>query len=405
MKRNTEFGLFTKPSNFIDEQFTYPPIILGQFMEVLDKIKRISNEPYLYASNLKQVAGKPIVGNFCSYTPEELIYAADGVPFRLFGTKNDILLADAHLQTYCCSLVRGGLEDALKGNLSFLDGAVFPHTCDSIQRLSDIWRLNAGFDFHIDVVLPVKLDTQSARTYMIDVLNDCKSDLESALNTRITEEKLWQSIRLYNRLRQTLGEIYEMRSNDPDSISSSDLYHVIKASMIMDRDECLALLTALRDELKQKVNDRTLNKNKRIILSGGICNHPDIYTALEESGAEVIWDDLCTGTRYFEGEIEELGDPIEAIADRYLTRIVCPAKYLTVTARGENLVRLVKDRNASGVIFMFLKFCDPHSFDYPYLKQFLDDAGVPNILLEVEEQLPSDAQLKTRFETFVDMID
>ncbi len=142
-----------------------------------------------------------------------------------------------------------------------------------------------------------------------------------------------------------------------------------------------------------------------VILSGGICNHPDIYTALEESGAEVIWDDLCTGTRYFEGEIEQSSDPVEAIADRYLTRMVCPAKHLTVTARGESLVRMVKERNASGVIFMFLKFCDPHSFDYPYLKKFLDDAGVPNILLEVEEQLPSDAQLKTRFETFTDMID
>ncbi len=374
-------------------------------MEALDKIKIISEAPYSYALNLKQSSGKPIVGNFCSYTPEELIYAAGGIAFRLFGTKEDISMADAHLQAYCCSLVRGGLEDALNGNLSFLDGAVFPHTCDSIQRLSDIWRLNGGFDFHIDVVLPVKLDTQSARSYMIDVLNDCKSDLESVFKTRITDEKLWQSIKLYNRLRRTLGEIYEMRSKDPDSISASDLYHVIKASMIMDRDEFLELLLSLKDDLNIILKEKTLNKNKRIILSGGICNHPDIYTALEESGGQVIWDDLCTGTRYFEGEIEETGDPIKAIADRYLTRMVCPAKHLTMTARGEGLVRLVKEKKAAGVIFMFLKFCDPHSFDYPYLKQFLDDAGIPNILLEVEEQLPSDAQLKTRFETFVDMID
>jgi benzoyl-CoA reductase/2-hydroxyglutaryl-CoA dehydratase subunit BcrC/BadD/HgdB len=206
-------------------------------------------------------------------------------------------------------------------------------------------------------------------------------------------------------LRQTLGDIYEMRSSDPDCISAADLYHVIKASMIMDRDELLALLVSLKDDVKKKVNEKTLNTNKRIILSGGICNHPDTYTALEESGAEVIWDDLCTGTRYFEGAIEQGVDPIDAIADRYMTRMVCPAKHLTVTARGESLVKIVKERNASGVIFMFLKFCDPHSFDYPYLKTFLDDAGVPNILLEVEEQLPSDAQLKTRFETFVDMID
>jgi bzd-type benzoyl-CoA reductase N subunit len=374
-------------------------------MQALDKIRKISKDPYSYALNLKKNAGKPIIGNFCSYTPEELIYAAGGIPFRLFGTKEDISLADAHLQAYCCSLVRGGLEDALRGNLSFLAGTVFPHTCDSIQRLSDIWRLNAGFSFHIDVVLPVKLDTASARTYMIDVLNGFKADLESALNVSITDEKICRAIILYNRLRQTLGDIYEMRSSDPDCISAADLYHVIKASMIMDRDELLALLVSLKDDVKKKVNEKTVNTNKRIILSGGICNHPDIYTALEESGAEVIWDDLCTGTRYFEGAIEQGVDPIDAIADRYMTRMVCPAKHLTVTARGESLVKIVKERNASGVIFMFLKFCDPHSFDYPYLKTFLDDAGVPNILLEVEEQLPSDAQLKTRFETFVDMID
>ncbi len=240
---------------------------------------------------------------------------------------------------------------------------------------------------------------------MVDVLNGFKTDLESALNVTISNDKINQSISLYNRLRQTLGEIYRMRSKDPDSISAADLYHVIKASMIMDRDELLDLLLSLRDDLSKNVKEKTLNKNKRIILSGGICNHPDIYTALEESGAEVIWDDLCTGTRYFEGEIEQSGDPVEAIADRYMARLVCPAKHLTVTARGESLVRLVEERNASGVIFMFLKFCDPHSFDYPYLKKFLDEADVPNILLEVEEQLPSDAQLKTRFETFVDMID
>ncbi len=76
-----------------------------------------------------------------------------------------------------------------------------------------------------------------------------------------------------------------------------------------------------------------------------------------------------------------------------------------MTVRGESLVRQAKKHDAAGVIFLLLKFCDPHAFDYPYLKQFLDDAGIPSILLEVEEQLPSDGQLKTRFETFVDMLD
>ncbi len=373
-------------------------------MDAFEILKAAAADPYAYGASIQAKTGKPVVGNFCTYTPEELIYAAGGVPFRLFGTKEDISLADKHLQSYCCSLVRGGLEDALRGNLSFLAGAVFPHTCDSIQRLSDIWRLNAGFPFHIDVVLPVKLDTKSARTYMIDVLAGCKTDLETALGVQITPERLRHAITVYNDIRRTLGDIYRMRSADPSIISARDLYHVVKASMIMDRDELPPLLHTLRDELKAGVKAMPSNTGRRVILSGGICNHPDIYTVLEESGAQVIWDDLCTGTRYFEEQIEENIDPIEAISDRYITRMVCPAKHLDVTARGENLVHLAKAQKASGVIFLFLKFCDPHSFDYPYLKKFLDDAGVPNILLEVEAQLPSDAQLRTRFETFVDML-
>ena len=373
-------------------------------MDALTILKAAAADPYAYGAAIQTKTGKPVVGNFCTYTPEELIVAAGGVPFRLFGTKEDISLADKHLQSYCCSLVRGGLEDALRGNLSFLAGAVFPHTCDSIQRLSDIWRLNAGFPFHIDVVLPVKLDTKSARTYMIDVLAGCKADLETALGVQITPERMHHAISVYNDIRRTLGEIYRMRSADPSILSAGDLYHVVKASMIMDRDELPALLHTLRDDLKARSKGVPSKPGRRVILSGGICNHPDIYTVLEESGAQVIWDDLCTGTRYFEGQIAENIDPIEAISDRYISRMVCPAKHLNVTARGENLVSLAKTQKAAGVIFLFLKFCDPHSFDYPYLKKFLDDAGVPNILLEVEAQLPSDAQLRTRFETFVDML-
>ncbi|RJP85260.1 MAG: 2-hydroxyacyl-CoA dehydratase [Desulfobacteraceae bacterium] len=373
-------------------------------MDALKILKAAAADPYEYGATIKAKTGKKVVGNFCTYTPEELIYAAGAVSFRLFGTKEDISLADKHLQSYCCSLVRGGLEDALRGNLSFLAGTVFPHTCDSIQRLSDIWRLNAGFPFHIDIVLPVKLDTLSARTYMVDVLAGCKTDLETALGVQITPERLQHAISIYNDIRRTLGDIYRMRSADPSVISAGDLYHVIKASMIMDRDELLPLLNALYAELKAGAKAVSLNASPRVLLSGGVCNHPDIYDALESSGAQVVWDDLCTGTRYFEGQIEENIDPVEAIADRYISRMVCPAKHLNVTARGEHLVHLAKVQNAAGVIFLFLKFCDPHSFDYPYLKKFLDEAGIPNILLEVEAQLPADAQLRTRFDTFVDML-
>ncbi len=67
-------------------------------------------------------------------------------------------------------------------------------------------------------------------------------------------------------------------------------------------------------------------------------------------------------------------------------------------------LRIVKEKDARGVVFFFLKFCDPHAFDYPYMKEFLDREGIPSMMFEVEDQLPSEGQLRTRFETFVDML-
>src|SRR5512138_1794949 len=135
-------------------------------MKHLEEYRRAAADPVDYARQLKKEAGKKIIGYTCSYTPEEVILAAGAHPLRLFGTKEHISLADSHLQSYCCSPVRGILEEGLSGRVDVLDGMVFPHTCDSMQRLSDIWRMNIPFGFHLDITLPVKLDTESAKDYM-----------------------------------------------------------------------------------------------------------------------------------------------------------------------------------------------------------------------------------------------
>jgi bzd-type benzoyl-CoA reductase N subunit len=369
----------------------------------IDDLKNVVNSPYEYARRWKADSGKKVIGFFCSYTPEELITAADALPLRLFGSVENITHADAHLQPYSCSLVRGALEEALSGKLDFLDGTVFPHTCDSIQRLSDIWRLNTSFGFLADVVLPVKLDTESAREYMVDLLHKFRSDLERWLDIAISDEKIRESIEIYNGIRRYLKRIYEIKSNNPGSISGKDIHTIVKSSMMLDRRVLVERLSEIVHSLEEVGHGGKPDK-KRIVLSGGICNHPDVYSLIEESGGVVVWDDLCTGSRYFNGEIKLNGDPIAAIADRYIGRVICPAKHATNYSRGENLIQVVKDNNAQGVLFLLLKFCDPHAFDYPYMKEYLDREGIPSLLLEVEDQLPSEGQLKTRFEAFFEML-
>jgi len=372
-------------------------------MKEWDEFYEILKDPISYGRKMKG-QGRKVVGYFCSYTPEEIIYAAGAHPFRVFASGENIHFADAHFQSYCCSLVRGALEGALAGNLDFLGGAVFPHTCDSIQRLSDIWRMNVKGPFHADIVLPVKLDTESAKEYMIDVLKKFRNELASHLRVEITDNKLKNAIDTFNTIRGSLKRLYELKTENPGIIGGSDLYAVVKASMMMDRDHLTGVLPVVIHELEKKKETAKLYAGKRIVLAGGVCNHPDIYRIIEEAGAVVVWDDFCTGSRYFEESVNNNTDPIAAIATRYLERPVCPAKHSGIFTRGENLLKITREKDARGVVFFFLKFCDPHAFDYPYMKEFLDKEGIPSMMFEVEDQLPSEGQMRTRFETFVDMI-
>ncbi|MCK5838048.1 MAG: 2-hydroxyacyl-CoA dehydratase, partial [Desulfobacula sp.] len=224
-------------------------------------------------ANKIKAKNKKIIGFLCSYSPEELIYAAGFHPMRLFSSKSDILLAENHLQAYCCSLVRGVLEDSLSGQLDFLDGTVFPHTCDSIQRLSDIWRMKGRYEFFADVVLPAKLNTQSARIYMVDVLTRFKKDLEAATGKKITDADLQESIKKFNLIRSNLSKIYALQSKNPGIIKGTDLYTIVKGSMMMDRDEVADLLPVIVGNLEKR--DSPEKGGKRIVISGSICDSPD----------------------------------------------------------------------------------------------------------------------------------
>jgi benzoyl-CoA reductase subunit C len=373
-------------------------------MEYLARFKAALADPNGYGRHLKLETGKKIVGYPCSYVPEELISAAGAHPFRIFGTAGGIHLADAHLQSYCCSLVRGMLEEALSGGLDFLDGIVFPHACDSIQRLSDIWRLNIPKPFHLDLVLPVKLNTPSARQYYEDVLEKLRRDLEARLQVKISDGMIQAAVKTGNEIRRRMLQLYRLRCEKPDILKGSDFHSLIRGAMIMDRERLVDTLGGIVQELDQAATAAKSPARKRLVLAGSICSHPEIYDAIEDAGGAVVWDDLCTGSRYFEGTVDEAAPPIRAIAGRYLERIICPAKHAGVLKRGENLLRVVKESRAEGVVFLFMKFCDPHAFDYPYIREMLEKDRIPTLMVDIEEQLPSGGQLATRFETFIEIL-
>ena len=370
--------------------------------DILEQFCRAASDPVEYGRSIKR-KDREIIGFLCTYAPEEIIAAAGFHPFRLFGAHGDISGADQHLQSYSCSLVRGVLEDALAGRCDFLDGIVFPHTCDSMQRLSDIWRLNIPTAFFADVVLPVKLVSGSAEKYLYDVLKRFVKELESWSGRDITDEMITASCEKYNAIRRRMRDLYARHAENPACLSAADLSAVMTASMVMDRADVLAGLTDLVDKLDKTVPSG-MSCRRRVFLVGSVCDQPEIYHLIADAGADVVGDDLCSGSRYCDGDIVTNGDPLTAIASRLVSRVNCPAKHYSLTARGDRIVEAVKRSRADGVVFIHLKFCDPHAFDYPYIKGMLDDIHIPSMVLEIEAQLPSEGALRTRFETFVHML-
>ncbi|MBN1882993.1 MAG: 2-hydroxyacyl-CoA dehydratase [Deltaproteobacteria bacterium] len=370
--------------------------------EVLQEIRRIVEDPVTAGKRFKDTLQKPIIGYFCTYTPEEMIHAAGCVPYRIMGRKKQVEFADRHLQSYSCSLVRTALDTALSGDLSFIDGTVFPHTCDSIQRLSDIWRINAGFSYHADIVLPVKLHTESARTYVIEELSAFRASLEEFVDGEITDDSLWDSIRMYNRMRDNLNRLHDIKRKHPGIVGSKITDDCVQAAMYMPVQEHNRLIEELLSELEGKEDPYD---PIRVVVVGNMCVFTDIYDCIENAGASVSGDDICTGSRYYSLNVDvKKKDPIEALADRIIQRPLCAAKHSLDFDRGMYLKSIIDNANAKGVIFLLIKFCDPHSFDYPHLKNAVEEKGLPHMLIEMEMDNPSPGQIRTRIEAFIEML-
>ena len=68
------------------------------------------------------------------------------------------------------------------------------------------------------------------------------------------------------------------------------------------------------------------------------------------------------------------------------------------------LLDLAAQHQAQAVIALQMKFCDPEEYDYPIYKAELEKAGMPLLYLEVEEQMDSFGQLRTRVQSFAEML-
>ena len=341
------------------------------------------------------------VGFFCPYVPEELLHAAGALPFRLMGNPVKISHAQAHLPPYCCHLVKSSLESLLQGELDFLKGVIFSHTCDSMQGLSDIWAHQRRLPIHFDLMIPTRLDSESSGHYLKAEIERFKYFLESHFG-KISLENLKASIHLFNQIREKIGEIYARRQKNSKILPGSSFAEIIRAGYLIDRQRYFQLLTDLLNVLPEK--PATSENSVPIYLTGNMTHAPSWFSLIEEAGAQVVQDNLCSGARSLRLMVPEHLEPLEGLTQRYFNSFFCPTKYMSPQAHLETLLKEVQESGAREVIFLLYKYCETHFFDYPDLKTALESKGIPTLLLEVEDPATSIGQLKIRIQAFVEML-
>jgi benzoyl-CoA reductase subunit C len=341
--------------------------------------------------------GYRAMGYLCSYVPEEMIHAAGFVPLRVRGTSAPLRHVDGHLQSFTCALCRSSLDQVLNGELGFLSGAVFAHTCDAMQALADLWQMNNPVTYFVDTVMqPVNLGTPAARPFLMAELERFREHLVAFSGQPLRDEELQASISLYDETRRLVHRLQTRRQ----SLTAPAFYAVLDAAQVMPRHLFNPLLASLLDDLE----DGPIQPDRpRLFLAGAVLDEPRLLDLVEDLGAQVGGDDLCSGSRRFQASVGVQDDPLAALADYYLGRRPCPTKLHPDHDPARSLVEQARETRADGVVFCIEKFCEPHAFDFAMVCPKLDEAGLPYLLLEME-QTPSLEALRTRLQAFVEIL-
>ncbi len=348
--------------------------------------------------------GKKVFGWLCTYVPEEILHAAGILPVRITGYTQETELDDgsAYLYINNCSFSRSCLQMGLRGEYDYLDGIVAGSTCDGARRLFDLWQHYLEVPFHMILSVPRKYTERAHSLYHEQVIK-LKENLEQHLGISITDNTLTESVFVYNKSRELLKQLYQLRMKDRPPITGAETMEVLNASQRMPKEQFNETLRNLLDELEGKQG--THNTKSRLMVTGSVMNNPDFIRSIEDLGGLVVTDELCTSTRYWSDPVVLDDRPVlEAISRRYLNNFPC-ARMVPSDERFNRILQLVKEYRVDGVISQIIRYCVPYAHDLPLLKERLKRDGIPTLALDVEYGTSGSGQINTRVQAFLEMLE
>jgi benzoyl-CoA reductase/2-hydroxyglutaryl-CoA dehydratase subunit BcrC/BadD/HgdB len=395
---------------------TYGDIYLSQSdrpkgMEYFDFV--ISEVHGLRIQELQEAKaeGRPVVGTFCLYVPEELILAVDGVSIGLcagadIGTEG----AENLLPRNTCALIKSFFGFTMANLCPYVASAdlvIGETTCDGKTKAYELFG-----DLKPTFVIEVPhMKSASGRALWRSELQRLAEKLEKLSGRRITPEKLAAAVETVNAKRAALHRLNALRAATPAPISGRDALLINQIAFYDDPARFTASVNTLCDELEARVAAGTgvgVADAPRVLVSGCPIAIPNwkVPFLVEKNGAVIVGEESCVGERGTRNLVSEGGRDIDEIIDSIAARyfdIDC-ACFTPNEERLEHIVEMARAYSADGVIHYSLQFCAPYTTEATKVEGALKEAGVPLLKLETDYSMEDMAQLETRVQAFLEVL-
>ncbi len=380
-------------------------------MQSLDRLQSHLSNRLRELERFKEKGGKVVCYFPGDYVPEELIYASGAVPICLChgGDPRAVALALSVTTRFICPFSRALVGEKLQGEspyYSLPDLVVAPVTCQHLRRAADLWQYHSG-DQVFRLGVPLEYDSQHSLDYYLSRLLALKEKLEGLTGQAISDRRLEASIGLYNTLRGLLRRVSLLRQLSPAPISGLDFAKLNHASFYADPLFMVEILHSLAEELTPDASHEEARDGPRLLLTGPNLAHGD-YKVLEiaqELGAQVVAEEFCEGMRYYWGEVQKNGSPLEDLARKYLVERL-PGAFMLGSAgkRYDFILNLSRQFNVAGIIWYELLFCETYNVEGFAFARKMEQAGIPVLKLRSDYDALDRGPIKTRIEAFLETL-
>lgn len=344
--------------------------------------------------------GKPAVGCFPLFVPEELVYAAGFLPVGLWGGVDQFQKSNQYVQSFACSILRANLELGMSGKYDFLQAVLIPSQCDTLKCVCENFKVATKVPV-IGVTIPHNRTIQAAHRQLLDEFDYLSDALAQVRTPACKPMPLEAAFAVYEDYRQTMRDFIQTVPDYLNTITPKVRHDLLKAAWFMDKrtytERMQALLAALKAQPKETFTGH------KFILTGIMLDAAPVLDLLEELHIAVVDDLLCHESLQFRTPTRESGSAEAKLAYRFLDLKGASPLYEPGKPRGKLLAEMAQAQGADGVLFCLMKFCDPEAFDQPIVKKDLEAQGIPMLSIEHDQLVSSVGQLRTRLQGFLEV--